>query len=221
MTAQTNESEKKVTAENRKDFDKEAAQWDSNPGRVKLASDVAAAIIATIPLTKNMTVIDFGCGTGLLTLKLQPLVKSITGVDNSPGMLAMLKNKIVEQSLVNVLTQHVDVEKGQRVAGQYDLIVSSMVLHHIPDTFELFKEWFNLLSPNGQVCFADLDTEDGAFHGDNTGVHHLGFDRAKLKQLLLDVGYCDVSDTTTTIVNKDVCGKQRAFPIFLITATKY
>ena len=172
MTESTNKSESKVTAENRKDFDKEAAQWDSNPGRVKLACDVGAAIIATIPLTRDMAVIDFGCGTGLLTLKLQPLVKSITGVDNSLGMLAMLKKKIAEQGLGNVLTQHVDFEKGQRVAGQYDLIVSSMVLHHIPDTLELFKEWLNLLSPNGQVCFADLDTEDGAFHGENTGVHH-------------------------------------------------
>ncbi|MGB8518014.1 MAG: class I SAM-dependent methyltransferase [Gallionella sp.] len=207
-----------MTAENRKDFDKEAAQWDSNPGRVRLASDVGAAIIAAIPLTKDTTVIDFGCGTGLLTLKLQPLVKSITGVDNSPGMLAMLKNKIAEQDLGNVLTQHVDFEKGQHVSGQYDLIVSSMVLHHIPDTAELFKEWLGLLRPNGQVCFADLDTEDGAFHGDNTGVHHLGFDRAKLKQLLLEAGYCEVCDTTATIISKEVDGKQRTFPIFLITA---
>ena len=207
-----------MTAENRKDFDKEAAQWDSNPGRVRLASDVGAAIIAAIPLTKDTTVIDFGCGTGLLTLKLQPLVKSITGVDNSPGMLAMLKNKIAEQDLGNVLTQHVDFEKGQHVSGQYDLIVSSMVLHHIPDTAELFKEWLGLLRPNGQVCFADLDTEDGTFHGDNTGVHHLGFDRAKLKQLLLETGYCEVCDTTATIISKEVDGKQRTFPIFLITA---
>jgi len=209
-----------VITENRKDFDKEAAQWDSNPGRVKLAVDVGAAIISIIPITKNMTVIDFGCGTGLLTMKLQPIVKSITGVDNSPGMLAMLQKKIADHGLNNVLTQHVDFEKDQHIVGQYDLIVSSMVLHHIPNTVELFKEWLELLRPNGQICFADLDTEDGTFHGDNTGVHHLGFDRSKLKQLLLETGYIDVRDITATIMSKEVEGKQREFSVFLITATK-
>ncbi len=207
--------------ENKKDFDKEAAQWDSNPGRVKIASDVADTIIKTINLNKNMEVIDFGCGTGLLTLKLQPHVKMITGVDNSKGMLRMLQNKIEDQKLGNVKALFVDFEKGQQVEGKFDLIVSSMVLHHIPDTAEILKQWFDLLRPNGQVSFADLDTEDGAFHGDNTGVHHFGFDRNKLKQLLVDVGYSDVHDTTATIMTKQTPDqKPRDFPIFLITATR-
>ncbi len=210
-----------MKSKNRKDFDKEASDWDSNPGRVKLASEVASAIIRKINLTKNMEVIDFGCGTGLLTLKLQPFVKMITGVDNSQGMLGMLQKKVEEQELGNVLAQYVDFEKGQHVKGNYDLIVSSMVLHHIPDTAELLKEWLKLLRPNGQICFADLDTEDGAFHGDNTGVHHLGFDRETLKELLNDIGYCDVSDTTATIMSKEVQGQQpREFPIFLISASR-
>ena len=210
-----------MNTEIRKDFDKEAAQWDANTGRVKLASDVAAAIIREIQLTKNMDVIDFGCGTGLLTLKLQPFVKTITGVDNSPGMLGMLKNKIKEQAFGNVSAKHIDFEKGHRVEGSYDLIVSSMVLHHIPETAAVFKEWFNLLRQNGQVCFADLDTEDGGFHDDNTGVHHLGFERAHLKQLLIDAGFSNVRDTTATKVIKEKDPQTKLeFPIFLITATR-
>ena len=210
-----------MNTEIRKDFDKEAAQWDSNPGRVKLAHDVGAAIIKEIKLTKSMDVIDFGCGTGLLTMKLQPFVKSITGVDNSPGMLAMLQSKVEAHQLANVRTQHVDFEKGHRIDGHYDLIVSSMVLHHIPESLAVFKEWFSLLRPNGQVCFADLDSEDGGFHGDNTGVHHLGFDRAHLKKLLLEAGFSDVRDATATTVikEKDPLTKLE-FPIFLITATR-
>ena len=210
-----------MNTEIRKDFDKEAAKWDSNPGRVKLAHDVAAAIINAIKLTKEMEVIDFGCGTGLLTLKLQPLVKNITGIDNSPGMLGVLESKVEAHQLSNVRTQHVDFEKGHRVEGHYDLIVSSMVLHHIPESLAVFKEWFSLLRPNGQVCFADLDSEDGGFHNDNTGVHHLGFDRAHLKQLLLEAGFSDVRDTTATTVTKEKDTQTKLeFPIFLITATR-
>ena len=210
-----------MNAEIRKDFDKEAAQWDANPGRVKLASDVAAAIIRAVKLTTDMEVLDFGCGTGLLTLKLQPLVKNITGVDSSRGMLGALQNKIEMEALNNVLTQFVDFEKNEHATGSYELIVSSMTLHHVPDTLALFKEWFSLLRPNGCACFADLDTEDGSFHGDNTGVFHLGFEREKLQQFLHDAGFGDVRATTATSMSKEVAGQgMREFSIFLIAATK-
>jgi len=205
----------------RKDFDREAAKWDTNPGRVKLAHDVAAAIIREVNLTKDMEVLDFGCGTGLLTLKLQPLVKTITGVDSSQGMLRVLQDKIEMQELNNIRTRFVDFEKDEHVAGTYNLIVSSMTLHHVPDTVALFKEWFALLRPGGQACFADLDTEDGSFHGDNTGVFHLGFDREELRHLLHDAGFCDVRDTTATAMSKEVAGQGvREFPVFLITARR-
>ncbi len=205
----------------RKDFDKEAAQWDENPGRVKLANEVAATIIREVNPSGSMDVMDFGCGTGLLTLKLQPLVKMITGVDNSQGMLGVLQKKIETQGFTNVHTRLVDFEKGGRVQGSYDLIVSSMTLHHVPGTVALFKEWLGLLRPNGQVCFADLDTEDGSFHGDNTGVFHLGFDRNELKQMLQDAGFRDVRDTTATTMIKEIAGKGvREYPVFLIIATR-
>lgn len=211
-----------MNAEIRKDFDKEAAQWDANPGRVKLASDVAAAIIREVDLNLDMDVLDFGCGTGLLTLKLQPLVKTITGVDSSRGMLGALQNKIGMQALENVHTRFTDFEKGEHAEGSYNLIVSSMTLHHVPDTFAVLKEWFSLLRPGGQVCFADLDTEDGSFHSDKTGVFHFGFDREKLKQLLHDAGFGDVRDMTATSMSREVAGQGiREFPVFLITATRH
>ncbi len=205
----------------RRDFNKEAAQWDANAFRVKLASDVSAAMISAVHPSKDMTVLDFGCGTGLVTLALQPLVKSITGADSSTGMLATLDAKIAAQKLGNVRTQHVDFENGQHVAGGYDLIVSSMVAHHVPDTLGLFREWHGLLLPGGQVCFADLDKEDGAFHGDNTGVFHLGFDRQQLRALLAEAGFTDIRDSTATVVRKEIEGQgPREFPIFLICARK-
>lgn len=207
--------------ETRKDFDREAAKWDTNPGRVKLAHDVAAAIVREVELSRDMEALDFGCGTGLLTLKLQPLVKSITGVDSSLGMLGALQNKIELQALENVHTRFADFEKGEHAEGSYDLIVSSMTLHHVPDTAAVFKEWFSLLRPGGQVCFADLDSEDGSFHSDKTGVFHFGFDREQLKQLLRDAGFGDARDTTATTMSREVAGQGiREFPVFLITATR-
>jgi 2-polyprenyl-3-methyl-5-hydroxy-6-metoxy-1,4-benzoquinol methylase len=205
----------------RRDFEAGAARWDSNPGRVMIATEVAAAIKREVALSPQMDVLDYGCGTGLLALQLLPHVHSITGADSSPAMLEVLANKIAKQGLQNAHYQQVDFERGAHATGEYDLIVSSMVTHHVPDTAALFKEWMRLLKPQGRIAFADLDTEDGSFHGDNTGVFHLGFDRDALRDLLLAAGFKQVQATTATLVRKEIEGQgAREFPIFLITASR-
>jgi SAM-dependent methyltransferase len=205
----------------KKDFNKEAAQWDANPGRVKLANEVADAIIKEAAPANNVDALDFGCGTGLVTLRLQPLVRTIIGADSSPGMLGVLEGKIRTQGLKNVETRFVDFDKGDIIEGRFDLLVSSMTLHHVPDTARLFKQWHDLLLPGGLLCFADLDAEDGSFHGDNAGVFHLGFDRKHLNKLLLAAGFRGIRDTTAATMLRDVDGKgEKAFPVFLIVARK-
>ena len=210
-----------MKAEERKAFDKEAAQWDEDPGRVKLANDVADAIIREASLSRDMDVLDFGCGTGLVTLRLQPLVSTITGSDRSKGMLGVLESKVGSQGLSNVRTQFVDFEKGCSVEGRFHLIISSMTLHHVQDTAVLFKQWHDLLLPGGLLCAADLDTEDGSFHVNNTGVFHLGFDREQLKTLLIKTGFHDVRAVTAATMMRDVAGGgMREFPVFLIVGRK-
>ena len=207
--------------EEKKDFNKEAAAWDENPGRVMLADEVAASMIREASPKRDMDVLDFGCGTGLVTLRLQPLVGSIVGVDSSEGMLAVLKRKIRSLGVTNVQTRLVDFEKGDRIEGAFNLIVSSMTLHHVPDTAALFKQWRELLLPGGRVCFADLDAEDGSFHGDNTGVFHQGFEREQVKGLLRDSGFTDIRDVTAATMKREVEGKgTKEFPVFLIVAGK-
>jgi ubiquinone/menaquinone biosynthesis C-methylase UbiE len=202
----------------RRDFEQVASRWDSNPTRLKIAQDVGNAIQREVDLSPQMDVLDYGCGTGLLAMQLQPHVHSVCGADSSPAMVAVLQDKIATLKPGNVSTQQVDFERGAHATGQYDLIVSSMVTHHIPDTAALFKEWKRLLKPHGQIAFADLDSEDGSFHGDNTGVFHLGFDRTKLRELLLAAGFATVHVSTATSVRKEVAGQPREFPIFLIVA---
>lgn len=169
---------------NQRNFDKEAIQWDENPGRAKLARDVADAIIKTMNLQKNSNVLDFGCGTGLITMLLQPHVGSVTGADSSKGMLGILEDKIKKNKLSNVFIQLMDFEKEENGTGQYDLIVSNMTLHHVSDISVLFSRWYGLLKQHGRVCFSDLDPEDGSFHADNAGVFHFGFSRKNLKELI-------------------------------------
>ena len=207
--------------EERKDFDKEAAQWDANPGRVKLAHDVADSVIRETRPSQDMEALDFGCGTGLVTLKLQPLVGTITGMDSSRGMLGVLEAKVRDQKIGNVRTQFLDLEKGGTIAGRYHLIVSSMTLHHVPDPAGLIAQLAACLHPGGILAVADLETEDGSFHGDNTGVLHMGFDRGLVRGLFEQAGLTGVREVTAAVVEKDIEGKgRREFPVFLFLGTK-
>ena len=205
----------------KRDFDKEAASWDERPYRIKLAKDIADAVTRQIPVASDMDVMDFGCGTGLVTLRLQPLVRSITGVDSSQGMVDMLTKKIAEMGLGNVKAMLVDLDRGGTLTGSYDLIVSNMTLHHVRDIRYLLDQFHGILAPSGYLCIADLDLEDGQFHENNVGVFHPGFDRAELRKSFEDAGFDRIQDTSaTTMTRQTRDGGMREFTIFLMSGHK-
>jgi len=144
-------------SENKRDFDQEAASWDDNPVRVKLSEDLGNALCAAVTLTPDMRVLDFGCGTGLLTSRIQPLVHSVTGVDSSRGMLDVLNRKIAGLKLHNVKTVFADPDRGDALTGQYDVVLSNMTLHHIREIKPLFAQFHKVIRQAGYLCIADLD----------------------------------------------------------------
>jgi len=204
-----------------KDFDKEAATWDDEPQRVKLARGIAGAISARVKLTSDMDVLDFGCGTGLLTIALSSLVRSVTAVDSSRGMLDVLMAKVEKQNISNVKAQHVQVDNGEFLGGSYHLIVSSMTLHHVKEIGYLLNQFYMIARPAGRLCIVDLDPDDGRFHSENERVYHYGFVRAALRKAIAAAGFADVEDMTAAEVMKPVAdGRMQLFTVFLMIGRK-
>jgi len=194
-------------------FDQAAGTWDLTDRRVALAHGVTEAIKGAVALTGDLSVLDFGCGTGLVTLALAPLVGAITGADTSSGMLATLADKARAQAVLVALRQLAagsDLDLG----GPYDLIVSSMTLHHVADVAALFRQFRQHLRPGGRLALADLDQEDGSFHDDATGVQHAGFSRADIRTWLADAGLVEIEIRTATVTRKE----DRDYPVFLALA---
>jgi ubiquinone/menaquinone biosynthesis C-methylase UbiE len=209
-----------MTAEKR-NFDNAAATWDENPGRVKINQDIGSAILKQHILTPDMDVLDFGCGTGLLTIRLQPFVRSITGMDSSPGMLNVLNDKIIKLRLPNVKTILVDMEKGQKLTRSYHLVLCSLTLHHIPDTKPVLAQFYQIIVPRGYLCVADLDLDEGQFHEDKAGVFHAGFDRSVMRQYFSETGFENIVEETAAVVTKQSLSQGiRDFTIFLMTGQK-
>jgi len=205
----------------RRNFDTAAATWDEKPERVKLANDIADAILREAAITEKMNGLDFGCGTGLLTLRLQPLVRTIIGADSSRGMLDILNAKIAAAELDNICSMYLDPDKAEPLMGKYHFIVSAMTLHHVKEIEPLLASFHAALVPGGVLCLADLDLDGGKFHDDNTGVFHFGFDRTALKAALTEAGFGELRDLTAAeIVKPAADGSSKTFSVFLITAKK-
>jgi 2-polyprenyl-3-methyl-5-hydroxy-6-metoxy-1,4-benzoquinol methylase len=205
----------------KKDFDNAATTWDEKPDRVKLAKDVAHAIVTRIPLNHEMNVMDFGCGTGLLSIELLQFVRSITCVDSSQGMLDMLTMKIDKLKLKAINTMLVDLDKGDKLTGRYDIIVSNMTLHHIKEIDVIIKQLHKTVAPEGYLCVSDLDLDEGRFHEDNTGVFHFGFDRMKIKKIFTEAGFENVQDISAAeIVKPSKTGEMKHFSVFLVSGMK-
>jgi ubiquinone/menaquinone biosynthesis C-methylase UbiE len=204
-----------------RNFDAEAARWDEKPARVKLAGEIASAMLAAVNLTGDMDVLDFGCGTGLLTLALQPFCRTVTGADSSRAMLDVLAAKAAKSGLGNVRLHHIDQASPGLPAGPFDLIVSSMTLHHVKEPGQVLSQLHAVAAKGGVLCLADLEPDGGLFHDDNQGVFHFGFDRENLRALFAEAGFVDVRLQTAARVDKPAAnGPARSFGVFLAAGVK-
>ena len=202
-------------------FDERAKDWDANPLRVERARITAQAIREAIPLRPGMTALELGCGTGLLSFALQPDFASITLADTSQGMLEVLSDKIKAAGVDNMHPLRLDLASDPLPASHFDIIYSLMTMHHIPDTDQTLRQFHALTAPGGWLCIADLENEDGSFHKDTPDFDgHNGFDRDTLKSKVEAAGFENVRFATVFFVRKQIDGAEKAFPMFLMTASK-
>lgn len=209
-------SERQTRMRTRSRFDDAAAQWDQNPARVELAGAAGAAILGAIRVRKSWRALDYGAGTGLLTLNLHPHVASMVALDASLGMRAELKRKLASSQIRNIDTQVWNLEARPYPAQDFDLVVSSMTLHHIKNVPLVLGRLAAVLKPGGWMAVLDLDTEDGSFHGTADDVYHHGFARRQIADWLKASGLACVSVTDAHVIKKkNALGDVRAYGVFL------
>jgi cyclopropane fatty-acyl-phospholipid synthase-like methyltransferase len=154
---------------------------------------------------------DFGSGTGLLLERVAPHVAKITAVDISQSMNRQLLEKQGRLGC-EIETMEVDLEQSE-VEQKFDGIISSMTLHHIKEIGTMIAKLHSMLNENGFIAIADLDTEDGSFHAEDTGVFHSGFDRDEIIKVAQEAGFRNVAVSSASVVHKP----QGDFPVFLLT----
>ena len=168
-------------------------------------------------MTRTTRAIEVGAGTGLLGLSLAGDVGEIVLAEPSVGMLDVIREKLAVGATPNASALAFDLLVDQPPRKRFDLVLSLLVLHHLPDTRRALAAMRRLLRRGGRIAVADLDLEDGSFHGgERAGVYHLGFDRVAVAELARSEGFTSVEVHTATEV---VRGTQR-YPLFLLVARR-
>ena len=102
-------------------------------------------------LTPNDRVLDFACGTGLVTLPVAQMAAEVCAIDISDEMVRHLKEKIAEQGVGNVSASCMDLFDESLRPGSFDAVVACNVLLYIEDRSAALARIRALLKPQGTL----------------------------------------------------------------------
>ena len=163
------------------DFNHKAETFNS-PKNIFLANLVCQAVEKQIDVLSDKEILDFGGGTGLLTLSLAKQAKSVTLVDISKKMLEQARLKAERQEIKNIQFLEQDL-LANPLEQEFDLIVVCRVLHHMPDLDAALSLFHQHLRKDGQLLVADFT---------KTEANHHGFDLAELENKLAQFGFSSI-----------------------------
>ncbi|CDM70187.1 type 12 methyltransferase [Clostridium bornimense] len=200
-------------------FDYVAKEWDT-PRRIERAKIISKEISRSIDNIEIKSAMEFGCGTGLISLNLVNKFKNITLIDNSEEMIQIVNKKISECDFQNIKSI-CDNITDMKINDTYDVIYSSMSLHHIVNVKKVLNKLYYSLNSDGVLCIVDLNEENGRFHKNEEDFNgHNGFNQQWLKEVVEEVGFKSVKSRTFYNGRKNIDGEEVPYSLFILSALK-
>jgi ubiquinone/menaquinone biosynthesis C-methylase UbiE len=125
------------------------APFYDEPGNemIELEEPVVRAILDELPVG---VALDAACGTGRHGVYLDELGHAVIGVDESPEMLAVAREKLPDAELLEG-----DLRALPLADDSVDLIVCALALAHVDDLDRAFAELARVLRPAGNLVVSD------------------------------------------------------------------
>ncbi len=130
-----------------------ASIYDASFGGVSLWGRRAAA--AAVNALPGRRVLEVGVGTGLALPRYAP-DKRVVGIDLSPEMLALARDRVAEDGLVNIeALLEMDAEATSFADGSFDVAVAMFVASVVPQPRRLLSEMQRVVRPGGHILFVN------------------------------------------------------------------
>lgn len=201
-------------------FDNHAKNWDTEL-RITRAKKIATEIEKVLEKAEVSIAMEFGCGTGLISFNIFERFEKVVLVDSSKGMIDIVNTKISMFGVNNMVAIMADICTSNTIEEKFDVIYSSMVLHHVNNITEIIDTFKDMLNPNGYLIIVDLDKEDGSFHKEYADFDgHNGFDQDDLRNDLASAGYEDIESRTFYHDIRVIDEDEIKYSLFLMKAKK-
>ncbi len=170
--------------EKRDRFDRLSENWEEIRSEIFGVFDPAEIVM---PIQGLSVGVDLGCGTGTLIPFMLTKTSKVIGVDQSEGMLKRARTKFQGDDRVEFRLGQ--MEHIPLADGETDLAMMSMVLHHIEDPIEVFREVRRVLKQSGIFLLIDFQKHSNENLRNRYGDRWLGFEEKSLEAWLEKSGF--------------------------------
>lgn len=141
-------------------FEELASRWWDPHGEFKPLHEINPLRLEYIDRRVNLngkTVVDVGCGGGILSESMAQRGAIVTGIDLGEAPLSVARLHKYESG-VEVNYQKVSAEElADREAGEYDVVTCLEMLEHVPDPASTIRACAQLVKPDGHVFFSTIN----------------------------------------------------------------
>lgn len=149
--------------------------WDLN-GEFKplhAINPLRSDYVETYAPVNGKTVIDVGCGGGILSEELAKRGATVTGIDMGEAQLDAARLHAIESGL-SIHYQQIPAEQiAAKQAGQFDVVTCMEMLEHVPDPGSIINACSDLVAPGGWVIFSTINRTPKAFALAIVGVEYV------------------------------------------------
>lgn len=113
---------------------------------------------------KNKTVVDVGCGGGILSESMALRGAKTLGIDMGETPLSVAELHALESGIDNIQYKKITVEDlADQEAESYDVVTCMEMLEHVPDPGSIIEACATLVKPGGSVFFSTINRNPKAF----------------------------------------------------------
>jgi SAM-dependent methyltransferase len=166
-------------------FRANAAHWERIRSLHVPEAEVEAAIVRLLGVAPLGSVLDAGTGTGRMLELLAPYIKRGVGIDVSPEMLALARDRLGQVGAFHCQVRRGDVYRLPFADGDakdgFQAVLFHQVLHFLADPLAAVREAVRVLAPGGRILIADFAPHQFEFLRVDHAHRRLGFSDAEVQ----------------------------------------
>jgi ubiquinone/menaquinone biosynthesis C-methylase UbiE len=204
-------------------FKANAAEWERIRSLHAPEKDVEAAILRQLSGRKIDNLLDAGTGTGRMLELLAPSARRAVGVDVSPEMLAIARDRLLRENIRHAQvrlgdTYRLPFANGAGGAG-FDVVLFHQVLHYLDDPGAAVAEAARVMAPGGSLLIADFAPHGLEFLREEYAHRRLGFSDREVEGWFSAAGLKPgAGETIAPPAPKKESGEKRTVKLWLATA---